>query len=228
MFSSLISPGVNMSYRVTDVSTQLFRVVMGFPENAGNGKFHYILLFVCGIGQIALVFELYLSSYLLPAAQCDFQMTAQEKGLLNSISYAVLRHKKRHICSPGAVVYAYVGEFYNNIERPTGIVLVSVFLPIGTLALPGLAWGVIPQTWIVTLPWCSFNSWRIFVVFCAIPSLVGGIIIYLCLPESPKFLMNQGNKEEALKVLRHVFVVNTGNDPGDYMVRECCNLRDKP
>nr|CAD7409774.1 unnamed protein product [Timema cristinae] len=35
-----------------------------------------------------MVCQLYLSSYLLPAAQCDFQMTAQEKGLLNSISYA--------------------------------------------------------------------------------------------------------------------------------------------
>nr|CAD7614532.1 unnamed protein product [Timema genevievae] len=57
-------------------------------ELLSKGKFHYMLLFVCGIGQIALVFELYLSSYLLPAAQCDFQMTAQEKGLLNSISYA--------------------------------------------------------------------------------------------------------------------------------------------
>ncbi|CAG2062530.1 unnamed protein product [Timema podura] len=81
-----------------------------------------------------------------------------------------------------------------------------------------LAWGVIPQTWVVTLPWCSFNSWRIFVVCCAIPSLMGGIIVYLCLPESPKFLMNQGKKEEALNILRHVFVVNTGKDPGDYMM----------
>nr|CAD7461341.1 unnamed protein product [Timema tahoe] len=256
-------------YSSDDVENRDKNEVVSFEDAvsmAGKGKFHYMLLFVCGIGQIALVFELYLSSYLLPAAQCDFQMTAQEKGLLNSISYAGVilssplwgfladtQGRKKiliislvcdgiigvlsslapnystllafrffngfFICSPGAVVYAYVGEFYNNIDRPTAIVLVSVFLPIGTLALPGLAWGVIPQTWVVTLPWCSFNSWRIFVVCCAIPSLMGGIIVYLCLPESPKFLMNQGKKEEALKILRHVFVVNTGKDPGDYMVK---------
>nr|CAD7459544.1 unnamed protein product [Timema tahoe] len=52
----------------------------------GQGRFHYRLMFGCGFCLVAMVCELYGTSYLLPAAQCDFQMSAQEKGLLNSIS----------------------------------------------------------------------------------------------------------------------------------------------
>nr|CAD7578656.1 unnamed protein product [Timema californicum] len=81
----------------------------------GNGKFHYILLFVCGIGQIALVFELYLSSYLLPAAQCDFQMTAQEKGLLNSISYA------------GVILSSPLWGFLADTQGRKKILIISLF-----------------------------------------------------------------------------------------------------
>nr|CAD7262956.1 unnamed protein product [Timema shepardi] len=51
----------------------------------GQGRFHYRLMFGCGFCLVAMVCELYGTSYLLPAAQCDFQMSAQEKGLLNSI-----------------------------------------------------------------------------------------------------------------------------------------------
>nr|CAD7433804.1 unnamed protein product [Timema monikensis] len=40
------------------------------------------------------------------------------------------------ICSPAAVVYAYLGEFHNASTRPKAIILVSVFLPIGVVALP--------------------------------------------------------------------------------------------
>nr|CAD7266492.1 unnamed protein product [Timema shepardi] len=268
-----------------------------------QGKFHNTLMFVCGLGQIAMVCQLYLSSYLLPAAQCDFQMTAQEKGLLNSISYAgqyvgdyttlletymihvctgqyvgdyttLLETYMIHvftgvilssplwgffadtqgrkkililslaadgiigvlssfaptygiflafrffngffICSPAAVVYAYLGEFHNASTRPKAIILVSVFLPLGVVALPGVAWLVIPLTWNFALLGITFNSWRLFVVLCALPSLLTCLLLHRLLPESPKFLMNQGKVDEALRVLRAMYVSNTGNSASKY------------
>jgi len=41
-------------------------------------------------------------------------------------------------------------------------------------------------------------SWRIFVVICAIPSLVGGILIHSIVPESPRFLALRLRHSEAL------------------------------
>lgn len=38
-------------------------------------------------------------------------------------------------------------------------------------------------------------------------------------PESPKFLIECGETDEALEVLRHIYEKNTGNSPADYPVR---------
>lgn len=40
----------------------------------------------------------------------------------------------------------------------------------------------------------------------------------MCFPESPKFLMTMGRNEEALKVFRKVYAMNTGNDPDTFPV----------
>ncbi|CAG2056141.1 unnamed protein product [Timema podura] len=268
--ASFIVPGAiyssskNESASLIDVCIlDQFKVSSHTYMSIEHGKFHNTLLFVCGLGQIAMVCQLYLSSYLLPAAQCDFQMTAQEKGLLNSISYAGVilssplwgfladtQGRKKililslaadgiigvlssfaptygiflafrffngfFICSPAAVVYAYLGEFHNATTRPKAIILVSVFLPMGVVALPGLAWLVIPLTWNFVLLGITFNSWRLFVVLCALPSLITCLLIHNLLPESPKFLINQGKIDEALQVLKTMYVINTGNTASKY------------
>lgn len=54
----------------------------------------------------------------------------------------------------------------------------------------GLAWLVIPKTWLhFSLGSMDFQSWRVFVVFCSVPSLTSALIFGLFMPESPKFLM---------------------------------------
>ena len=44
---------------------------------------------------------------------------------------------------------------------------------------------------------------------CGIPSLVTAAAL-LFLPESPRYLLSQGQEQEALQVLRRIFSVNTG------------------
>lgn len=54
----------------------------------------------------------------------------------------------------------------------------------------GLAWLVIPRTWArFSLGSLDFQSWRLFVVLCSVPSLTSAILFRLLMPESPKFLM---------------------------------------
>lgn len=61
--------------------------------------------------------------------------------------------------------------------------------------LAGLAWLVIPKTWThFSLGFVDFQSWRLFVVLCSIPSLSSALIIKLFMPESPKFLMEVRKK----------------------------------
>lgn len=65
----------------------------------------------------------------------------------------------------------------------------------------------------------TFNSWRIFLVVCSVPSfIVAGLLLYL--PESPKFLLSQGKIEEALAIFRGIYVTNTGKPQELYPVKE--------
>ena len=53
--------------------------------------------------------------------------------------------------------------------------------------------------------------------------LVGVICLFL-FPESPKFLMSQGHTEEALKVFKIIYSINTGKSAEEYPVRRFNNL----
>ncbi|KAJ8881788.1 hypothetical protein PR048_018274 [Dryococelus australis] len=84
----------------------------------------------------------------------------------------------------------------------------------------GIAWVIIPQTWSVDLPWCTYNSWRIFVAICSLPSVLGCLLTACVLPESPKYLMAHGETEKTLKVLRHMYALNTGSNEDNYKVNQ--------
>lgn len=54
----------------------------------------------------------------------------------------------------------------------------------------GLAWLVIPRTSAhFSLGGLDFQSWRVFVLLCSVPSLSSALLFWLLMPESPKFLM---------------------------------------
>lgn len=48
------------------------------------------------------------------------------------------------------------------------------------------------------------NRWRIFTASCAVPSLVGGLLVAWCVPESPRFLLLQGRHDQALAVIHRL------------------------
>lgn len=53
---------------------------------------------------------------------------------------------------------------------------------------------------------------------CSVHSLLlAGWLVFF--PESPKFLIECGETDEALEVLKHIYQQNTGNSPADYPVQ---------
>lgn len=94
----------------------------------------------------------------------------------------------------------------------------AAFWTLGNLFVAGLAWLIIPQDIGFETKYFVYNSWRIFLLICSLPSfVVGGLLCFL--PESPKFLLSQGRSEEAIIIFRHIYKVNTGNDAEDYPVK---------
>lgn len=80
-------------------------------------------------------------------------------------------------------------------------------------SLPGLALFILPLTFSWPVPWLSITlrAWRLFTLVIAVPLGVGAVL--LCyLYESPTFLANKGETEEAIRVLRKIFVFNGENE----------------
>ncbi|XP_049842951.1 synaptic vesicle glycoprotein 2C-like isoform X3 [Schistocerca gregaria] len=53
----------------------------------GSGKFHWVLLTVCGLCLVAMCFEVLGIAFVTPAVLCDFDMTSFEKGFLGGTIY---------------------------------------------------------------------------------------------------------------------------------------------
>ncbi|XP_015590034.1 synaptic vesicle glycoprotein 2A isoform X2 [Cephus cinctus] len=118
---------------------------------------------------------------------------------------------------PGALVYTYVGEFHNEKRRSKSVCYLGFFWTVSWLILPGLAWILIPLPFRFEGYGILFNSWRLFLAVIAIPTFVVALI-GMRYPESPEFLLSRGKPEEALKVLREIYAINTGHSQHDYPV----------
>uniref|UniRef100_A0A8C7Z6H9 Synaptic vesicle glycoprotein 2 n=1 Tax=Oryzias sinensis TaxID=183150 RepID=A0A8C7Z6H9_9TELE len=107
------------------------------------------------------------------------------------------------------VIFSYFSEFMPRLRRGAMISALATFWMAGNILAAGLAWMVIPRTWAhVSLGALDFQSWRLFVVLCSIPSLSSALIFKLLMPESPKFLMEVGQEAEAIQVFRLMFDLN--------------------
>ena len=95
------------------------------------------------------------------------------------------------------LVWTYFAEFQPSTKRGGALSLLASFWMIGNITVAGLAWAIIPHQ-------LSWDSWRVFTVVSAGPSLLISLALLL-LPESPKFLLCKGRPEESLAVMRKMF-----------------------
>ncbi|KAK9516343.1 hypothetical protein VZT92_024279 [Zoarces viviparus] len=107
------------------------------------------------------------------------------------------------------VIFSYFSEFMPRLRRGAMISALATFWMAGNILAAGLAWLVIPRTWArFSLGTLDFQSWRLFVVLCSVPSLTSALLFRLLMPESPKFLMEAGREKEAIRVFQVMFKLN--------------------
>lgn len=95
----------------------------------------------------------------------------------------------------------------------------AAFWTLGNIFVASLAWLIIPSHIGVTNANFVYNSWRIFLMVCSLPSfLVTFLLFYL--PESPKFLLSRGKFDKALEVFRGIYSTNTGMPKELYRIEE--------
>ncbi|KAK1127476.1 hypothetical protein K0M31_004013 [Melipona bicolor] len=124
------------------------------------------------------------------------------------------------ISGPHASIIAYTSEFFGNKGRRKIPLILGFSMTFGNIVSAGLAFIIIPQRWSVVL-WDGafvYNSWRLFLSVCGVPILIGASCLFL-FPESPKFLMSQGRMEDALKVFKKIYRMNTGKSADEYPIQ---------
>lgn len=114
------------------------------------------------------------------------------------------------VSGSSATIYAYLGEFHNDRHRSRAIMWASVIFGVTTVTMPLLAWWVINRSWSIYVPFLDihFKPWRLFIIVCGLPSLIGGIGLWP-MPESPKYIHSVGQLDEAIAVLQTVYRLNS-------------------
>ncbi|XP_029992293.1 synaptic vesicle glycoprotein 2C [Sphaeramia orbicularis] len=121
------------------------------------------------------------------------------------------------------VIFSYFSEFMPRLRRGAMISALATFWMAGNILAAGLAWVVIPNTW------AHFQSWRLFVVLCSVPSLTSALLFRLLMPESPRFLMETGQEKEAIRVFQMMYKLNTcGKGKAFRECSLCCRSKKKP
>ncbi|XP_023311261.1 synaptic vesicle glycoprotein 2B-like [Anoplophora glabripennis] len=239
-------------------------------ENAvtvtGFGKFNILLLLVIIPANFASVFETTTMSFIFSPAQCDLDLSLEDKGFLNSITFIgmisggliwgflfdTLGRKKLLVCGylldgtfvflsafsqsitpliickflggfiingPFAAMSAYLSEFHCAKYRSRIQLTIGTVNTIGTIILPLLSWAILPRAWEFSLFGGVYHSWNVYLLLCSIPAFYSGIV-FLFLPESPKFLMTTGKNEKALKIFRKVYRINSGEPEESFPITE--------
>jgi len=238
----------------------------GAIEHTGYGQFHYILLGICGLVSTSEEMDVISMSFILPSAECDLELTTQNKGWLNSIifvgmmagAYAwgsvadALGRKKvlivisfmNALCivassfsqsyevfmlfrflngaalgGSGPVIWSYFAEFQPKSKRGSMLSFMAAFWTLGNLFVAGLAWLIIPAQIGIKTQYFEYNSWRIFLLICAVPSFIVGVLLFL-LPESPKFLLSRGKTDKAMEIFQKIYKMNTGKDKSLYPIKQ--------
>ncbi|KAJ8315817.1 hypothetical protein KUTeg_007967 [Tegillarca granosa] len=124
------------------------------------------------------------------------------------------------------VIFSYFTEFQPKEKRGMMISVLATFWMCGNIIAAGLAWIIIPLNIGYKSPDFDYDSWRIFVAVCTIPSLTSAAIFVL-MPESPKFLLTKGHGLEALAVMKKVYKTNNPDSREDFKVKKLILTRDK-
>ncbi|XP_026330456.1 synaptic vesicle glycoprotein 2B-like [Hyposmocoma kahamanoa] len=121
------------------------------------------------------------------------------------------------LTSPSSLGFAYAGEMVPRKQRDRAVLICSGLLSFLAALCPILAWIVLSFNWQFYVGTLSLRPWRLLTAVYAVPLILTAIWMTQA-KESPKFLVSTDKPEQALEVLRHIFVKNTGLPVEEYSV----------
>ncbi|CAB1338736.1 unnamed protein product [Coregonus sp. 'balchen'] len=177
-------------------------------EDCGHGRFQWTLFIVLGMALMADGVDGFVVGFVLPSAEKDMCLSNANKGMLGKkcliyclaidCVFSFLSCFAQgygffiffRICSGFGIggtipiVYTYFAEFLQLDKRGEHLSWLCMFWMLGGLYASFTAWGIIPHY--------------------AIIALVGLVFM----PESPRFLLQNGRHDEAWMILRQVHDTN--------------------
>lgn len=111
-----------------------------------------------------------------------------------------------------AAPYSYISEFHTSKTAARAVAHSNIFMNgvVEFLSLPAML--IIPMDWTWHIIGVHFKPWRLYLVCTSLINLWNGIV-FIFLPESPKFLLSNNQEEKALQVLRRVYAFKTCQPP---------------
>lgn len=105
---------------------------------AGFGKFNYILIFIAGIIITATSFETLGISFVFPVAECDLELTTQNKGVLSGITsigiivssypWGFLADRKGRKCViVPTLILSFISSLLSSLSTSFGMLVVCRF-----------------------------------------------------------------------------------------------------
>jgi len=108
------------------------------------------------------------------------------------------------------VCFSYFSEFQQTSRRGAMITALATFWMAGNCIASGLAWMILPSSNLIPISPYG-ETWRLFLIICALPSFTSSLMFCL-MPESPLFLIKNGQPVEAFKVLNKIYTWNHGSN----------------
>ena len=96
------------------------------------------------------------------------------------------------------VPFDILAEFLPTRIRGRYLLLIEYFWTAGSMAVPLVAYLTVGNG----------LSWNVFVLICAIPCIASFVLGMYLVPESPRWLLSQGRRDEAMQILRDAAAVN--------------------
>ncbi|KAM3959259.1 uncharacterized protein ACR2FA_006688 [Aphomia sociella] len=115
----------------------------------------------------------------------------------------------------------YTAEFCHNGIRDRILLLQSSFAGVSQIVIAALSWGVLKQEWRLSLfnSYFVLNTWNFYIYIMSLWSLTA-FILYLSLPESPKYLVMQKKYSKARDILIKIYETNTGKPADTYPFKD--------
>ncbi|KAF7390063.1 hypothetical protein HZH68_011920 [Vespula germanica] len=124
---------------------------------------------------------------------------------------------------PLSMVMGYLTEFHSATYKARFAAWSGFLFSMATIVPAALGFTILPLDWEVDVFGKSYNSWRIYLLLCSIPPVLG-LVTASMLPESPKHLMEIGRQDDALKLFRRMYTMNTRKPADTFSTASHCSL----